>query len=79
MRRDQSVTTRRRAAVVGTGFQRHVGRGAFDGFTASLRIAQGHDFGMRAPGLLGVALSDHLTVGRGEDAAYAGVGVGQAQ
>ncbi len=63
--------------MVGTGFQRHVGRGAFDGFTASLCIAQGHDFGVRATGLLGVALANHPAVGGGEDAANAGVGVGK--
>ncbi len=42
-------------------------------------IAQGHDFGVRAAGLLGVALADQFAVCVGDGAADARIGVGAVQ
>ena len=42
-------------------------------------ITQGHDFGVRAACLLGVALTQKLAIGGGENAAHTRVGVGFGQ
>jgi hypothetical protein len=40
-------------------------------------ITQRHHLGMRAASLLGKAFTQHLPIGRGDDAAYTRVGVGK--
>ena len=67
------------AALVGTGFERDPGGGTAHVVAAGCRIAQGHDFGMRATRALGVAFAQHGAVGSSDDAAHARVGRGQPQ
>jgi hypothetical protein len=75
---DERQHARRRAAMVGAGFQRHVHRGAARIVAAGAGVAQGHDLGMRVAGGLRVAAADDPPVRAVDDAAHARVGVGQA-
>ena len=75
-RRDQRVAARAGAAMVGAGLQRDPGSRANGGIAPRRRIAQRHDFGMRAADLLGVALADHVAVRGDQHAADAGLGIG---
>ena len=77
-RRDQRVTTGRRAAVMRTGFQRDDGNRAAHVVAARRGITQRHDLGMRLAGRLRVAGTEFAAVGRQDDAADARVGVAEA-
>jgi len=48
--------------MVGARFQSDVGYGANGGVSVLLGIPQGHDFGVRAAGLLGVTLADDVAI-----------------
>ena len=76
---DERVATRRRAAVVGTGFQRDPGRGTAGAGAARRRIAQRHDLGVRATSLLRGAFGEHLAVVQPDDAAHPRVGLRQPE
>lgn len=65
--------------MVRAGLQGDVGGGSLGAMAAGLGIAQGHDLGVRAPGLLGEALADALpTILGHQHAADPRVGVAQA-
>jgi len=72
--RDQRITARAGAALVGAGLQSHIGGGACHTVAAGLRIAQGHDLGVRTAGALGGTGTQQLAVGRNDDAANTWVG-----
>ena len=56
-----------------------MGRGTCDALPPRLRIAQGHHLRVWPACPLGMALAEDTTIGRGEYAADAGVGVGEAK
>ena len=68
------VTLEPCAPLVRAGFQSDISRGAAYILPGSRRIAQRHDFGVRAAGLLGRALADDLPIRRHQHAAHARVG-----
>ena len=76
---DERIATRPGAALVGAGLQRDIGGGTHCRVAAGLRVAQGHDLGMRITGLLGAALAYDLALVAHQHAAYARIGVGNMQ
>lgn len=67
--------------MVGTGFERHVDMGAHKRLRPvppRLRVAQGHDFGMRSAGLLGVSCAEQPALAVSDHAADPGIGVAEA-
>lgn len=54
---NQGVDARRRAAMVGTGLERHPGSGAAHVVTSRHGVTQRHHFGVRATGFLRVSLA----------------------
>ena len=76
---DERVAARPGTALVGAGFQRDIGRCTHCRVAAGLRVAQGHDLGVRATGLLGAALADHRAMGVHQHAAHARVWVGKIE
>ncbi len=64
--------------MVGTGLERHPGRGATHIVPLRTGVAQGHHLGVRAARLLRVPLAEDAPVGGADDAPDPGVGVRQA-
>ena len=62
---------------MGAGLQRHIRRGPAHIAPRRRRITQRHHLGVRPARLLREALTQHMTIRRGDDAAHAGVGVGK--
>ena len=76
-RRRQRIAARPRAPLVCAGLQGDISCCAAHILPGSRRIAQRHDFGVRAAGLLGRALADYPAIRCHQHAAHAGVGVGK--
>ena len=74
---NQRIATRPGAPLVGAGLQGDPGCGPLHVMPLPRSVAQGHHLGVRAAGLLGKAFTQHLPIGRGDHAAYTGVGVGK--
>jgi hypothetical protein len=77
--RDQRVAARAGAAVVRAGLERDVRRRALDRAALRRGVAQRHHLGMRAAGLLRVALAQHAAFSVAQHAAHARVRIGQQQ
>ena len=74
---NQRITTWPGAPLVSARLQRDPGRGTSYIVAPCFGITQRHHLGMRATSLLGKSFTQHLPIGRGDDAAYTGVGVGK--
>ena len=75
----QGIAARRCAPKVGAGFERDVSGGAANVMARFACGVQGHDFGVRATRVLGVALTEHIALHRDKDAAHPWVGWTQVQ